>query len=70
MITTKDKKDLDRKVQDINNRIKNYCMQTNLDYIKNNNIKEEHLGNKKLHLNKKGNTVFANNLLNYLRAAF
>ena len=45
-------------------------MQTNLDYIENNNIKEEHLGNKKLHLNKKENTVFANNLLNYLRAAF
>ena len=70
MITTKDKKDLDRKVQDINNRIKNYCMQTNLDYIKNNNIKEEHLGNKRLHYNKKGNTAFANNLLEYLRAAF
>ena len=70
MITTKDKKDLDRKVQDINNRIKNYCMQTNLDYIKNNNIKEEHLGNKRLHYNKKGNTAFANSLLEYLRAAF
>ena len=45
-------------------------MQTNLDYIKNNNMKEEHLGNKKLHLNKKENAVFVNNLLNYLRAAF
>ena len=42
----------------------------NLDYIKNNNIKEKHLGNKKLHLDKKRNTVFANNLLKYLRAAF
>ena len=42
----------------------------NLDYIKSNSIKEKHLGNKKLHLNKKGNTVFANNLLKYLRAAF
>ena len=45
-------------------------MQTTLDCIENNNIKEEHLGNKKLHFNKKGNTVFANNLLKYLRAAF
>ena len=70
LITRKDKKDLDKKVQDVNNRLKNYCSQTNLDYIENNNIKEEHLGNKKLHLNKKGNTVFANNLLKYLRAAF
>ena len=57
-------------MQDVNNRLKNYCTQTNLDYIENNNIKEEHLGNKKLHLNKKGNTVFANKLLKYLRAAF
>ena len=70
LITRKDEKDLDKKVQDVNNRLKNYCMQTNLDYIENNNIKEEHLRNKKLHLNKKGNTVFANNLLHYLRAAF
>ena len=70
LITRKDKKDLDKKVQDVNNRLKNYCTQTNLDYIENNNIKEEHLGNKKLHLNKKGNTVFANKLLKYLRAAF
>ena len=70
LITRKDKKDLDKKVQDVNNRLNNYCKQTNLDYIKNKNIKEEHLGNKKLHLNKKGNTVFANNLLNYLRVAF
>ena len=70
LITRKDKKDLDKQVQDINNRLKNYCMQTNLDYIQNNNIKEEHLGNKKLRLNKKGNTVFSSNLLKYLRAAF
>ena len=51
LITRKDKKDLDKKVQDVNNRLKNYCMQTNLDYIENNKIKEKHLGNKKLHLN-------------------
>ena len=66
LITRKDKKDLDKKVQDTNSRLKNYCAQTNIDYIDNNNIKEEHLGNKKLHLNKRGNTVFANNLLKYL----
>ena len=70
LLTRKDKKDLDKKVQDVNNRLKNYCMQTNLDYIENNNIKEEHLGNKKLHLNKKRNTLFANNLLKYLTSCF
>ena len=40
LITRKDNKELDKKVQDVNNRLKNYCMQTNLDYIENNNIKE------------------------------
>ena len=57
LITRKGKKDLDKKVQDVNNSLKNYCTQTNLDYIEHNNIKEEQLGNKKLHLNKKENTV-------------
>ena len=36
----KDNKDLDKKVQDVNNRLKNYCSQTNLEYIENSNIKE------------------------------
>ena len=31
LITRKDKKDLDRKVQDVNNRLKNYCSQANID---------------------------------------
>ena len=70
LITRKDKKDLDKKVQDVSNRLNNYCTHTNLDYIENKNIKEEHLGTKKLLLHKKGNTVFANNLLKYLQAVF
>ena len=52
----------------MNKRLKNYCSQTNIEYIENNNIKEEHLGKKKLHLNKRGNTLFANNLLKFLRS--
>ena len=31
---------------------------------------EEHLGIKKLHLNKKGNSLLANNFLKYLRSTF
>ena len=57
-------------MQDVSNRLNNYCTHTNLDYIENKNIKEEHLGTKKLLLHKKGNTVFANNLLKYLQAIF
>ena len=39
-----------------------------LNIFKNNNIKEEHLWKKKVHLSKTGNTIFANNLLNFLRS--
>ena len=67
LITRKNRKYLDKKVQDVNHRLKNCCTPTNVDYIGNSNIKEEHLGNEKLcHLNKKGNNVFVNNLLKYL----
>ena len=37
-----------------------------LVFIDNGNIKESHLGMKKLHLNRKGNSFLAKNLLNYL----
>ena len=49
----------------MNNRLKNYCSQTNIEYIENNNIKEERLGKKKVHLNKRGNTIFVNNFLKF-----
>ena len=70
LITRKDMKDLNTKVVEVNSRLKNFCSQKNIDFIDDTNIKEEHLGNKKLHLNKRGNTVLANNLLKYLRSAF
>ena len=70
LITRKDMKDLNNKVVEVNSRLKNFCSQKNIDFIDYTNIKEEHLGNKKLHLNKTGNTVLAYNLLKYLRSAF
>ena len=70
LIIIKDKKDLDKKVVEVNSRLKNFYAQKHIDFIDNTNIKEEHLGNKKLHLNNRGNTVLANNLLKYLRSAF
>ena len=51
LITRKDQKDLGKKVVEVNSRLKNFCAQKNIDFIDNTNIKEEHLGNKKLHLN-------------------
>ena len=42
----------------MNNRLENYCSQTNVEYPENNNIKKEHLGKKELHLNKRGTALF------------
>ena len=49
-----------------NSRLKNFCNQKNIHLILNDNIKENHLGIKKLHLNRKGNNIFAKNLLNII----
>ena len=46
--------------------MKNYCRQKDINYIENANINEDCLGVKKLHLNRKGNSCFAKNLLKYL----
>ena len=46
--------------------IKYFCRQKNIKLISNDNIKEEHLGIKKLHLNTKGTGIFAKNLLNFI----
>ena len=53
-------------VDEINNRLRNYCQQQNMDYIDNKNITEELLGKKTLHPNLKGSSVFAKNLMSYL----
>ena len=65
-ITRKDKKNLDKNVTETNKRLKNYCRQKDIGYIDNSNITEDSLGIKKLHLNRKGNSFLAKNLLKYL----
>ena len=70
IVTRKDKKDISKTVQDTNSRLKNYCSQKNIDFLQNSNTIQEHLGIKRLHLNKKGNSLLANNFLKYLRSTF
>ena len=66
IIVRKHRRNLEKKRSDTNARLKNYCSQKNVDLINNDNLKENHLGIKKLHLNRKGNTLFAHNLLNFI----
>ena len=70
IITRKDRKNIDKKVSEVNSYLKNYCSQKNINFIDNSNLKEEHLGQKKLHLNKKGNSILAKKNLNFLRSNF
>ena len=65
-IFRRDKRNLEKMRADINSRLKNFSNQKNINLILNDNIKEEHLGIEKLHLNRKGNSVFAKNLLNFI----
>ena len=62
----KDKKNIEKMRTDTNSRLKSFYKQKNIKLILNDNLKEEHLGIKKLRLNRKGNTVFARNLLNFI----
>ena len=68
--TRKDKKYKSKTVQDTNSRLKISSNQKNIDFIQNSNIMEEHLGIKKLDLNKKGNSLLATNFSKYLRSTF
>ena len=61
---------MDKKFSQVNSYLKNYCNQKNIDFIDHGNFKEEHLGQKKLHLNKKGNSILANNFKKLLRPNF
>ena len=67
VIVRKDKVNLERDRKHISSRIKNFCQQKGIGYIDNSNITENHLGMKKLHLNSKGNTEFAKNLINFVK---
>ena len=67
IIFRKDKKNLEKARADTNSRLKNFCRQKKINnFISNDNLKEEHPGIIKLHLNRKGNDIFAKNLLNFI----
>ena len=66
IIYRKDRRNTDKQRIGTNSRLKNFCNQKNISLIDNGNIKEEHMGVKKLHLNKRGNSLFAKNLLGFI----
>ena len=66
IIFRKDRNNLEKIRADTNSLWKNFCRQKDINLISNDNIKEEYLGIQKRHLNRKGNGIFAKNLLNFI----
>ena len=64
-IYRKDRRNTDKQRVDIDARLKNLFYQKNIPLIDNGNIKEEHVGVKTLHLNRRDNSLFAKNLLGF-----
>ena len=65
-IYRKDRRNTDKQRIDTNAKVKNFCNQKNIPLIDNGDIKEEHLRVKNLHLNRRGNSLFAKNLLGFI----
>ena len=68
MIRTDRKNITENIINDVNGRIKTYCMHNNLGFIDNSNIDASCLGKKKLHMSKKGSSLLAKNILNHLNS--
>ena len=66
IIYQKDRRNTDKQRIDTNARLKNVCNQKTISLRDNGNIKDEHLGVRKLHLNRRGNSLFAKNLLGFI----
>ena len=64
-IYRKDRRNTDKQRVDIDARLKNLFYQKSIPLIDNGNIKEEHVGVKTLHLNRRDNSLFAKNLLGF-----
>ena len=63
IISLKGKTNTQKSLTDTNARLKNFVKQKGISFIDYSSIKDFDLGKSKLHLNKKGNSAFAKNLL-------
>ena len=55
-----------KSIVDTNAPLKSFFIKKGIGFINNNNIKEDFLGKKKLHLGQRGNSVFVKNLFKYM----
>ena len=67
IIMRKDRQDVEFKVSEMNIKLKELCEENLIDFIDNSNIDESCLGERKLHLGKKGNAYLASNFIKYVK---
>ena len=68
IIKRADKPELNHKIMQINDRLKNLCLENGYDFTDNISIGFRHLGRDKLHINKEGQRPLAINYLNHLKS--
>ena len=66
-ITLREDVQVDNKIQEVNNGIKEMCKKRNYTFIDNSNIKSNSLNRSKLHLNTRGSALLASGLIKFLR---
>ena len=66
-IINREDEDFKDKINDVNNKLKNYCNSAWLDFIDNSNIDGSCLNRGKLHLNRKGTAGLAKNFCRFVR---
>ena len=59
-----------RKVRDLKRKIQKHCMEENIPFIDNDNISQDGLGMKGLHLNRKGNSQLARNFIDFINSFY
>ena len=67
-IINREDEDFKDKINDINNKLKNYCKSAGMDFIDNSNIDGSCLNRGKLHLNRKGIAALAKKFCRFVRA--
>ena len=67
-IINREDEDFKDKINDVNNKLKNYCNSAGMDFIDNSNIDGSCLNRGKLHLNRKGTAALAKNFCRFARS--
>lgn len=63
-----DRRNIEKMVVELNEKLKTLCEENIIDFIDNDNIDESCLGQKKLHLGQKGNAYLASNFIRYVKS--